>query len=1567
MTKESSNEYFQVLQHLILELVVSVQSPLWPSSSLILEQLVVGLLKYLQRLVDENQSDVKRDVGQINHILDLLGNHAEKIRQITIEPFQSVPNDPQVERIQDILKTRIQGKWKNERPLWLTEIAEKESTDYWNMNSESDGDMDDDEDDRQGKNKRKKKKSKSKEADSTDLLRFLKALDALVEINLDIVDILEEIQIDYDANLMEKLLANGGVAMTMSTLPKLHHNYALDRLLGSVNIIDLQFARVLRHLIEHNHSTTFILSESYSEFADESLRDAALSILGQWSSMIKQEKRGDEALSAIAQLTLHLIKQEVHDYASPNIMMKVKLPKFVSDIKTQALSTVIQMERMVVSHRVLFQLLAKSMDTFLHMTSDSSPQVRAKALKSISRWTTIDPDIMFKENIRKVILSMLSDKAISVREEVVKIIGPYIATNHSVLSTVFLHDLLPLLVDEGISVRKSVVYIIRDILQNQPGHSQYQHLCIALLERLAAPKEEESIKEIIQGIFHQIWFSPPTTHALSVLKKIYWREKDQSSVPPPSAAVEDASTGNSTMSQWSVIRPLVTKQKVTNNKRHSEDIYNSIHVESTAIQLIDIVAMEETHQWISNLLQQLLHGKAEGNELTHQIKAKREDSFRHCHQIIQFLVELLLLAEEEQADFQTFMKNSHKNIHEFKANIIATIALFCESHPPFVSKHLLTFLPYLKGDSNLSPALNTIVCGHIIRILEATALLERHHLAEKCDEIIADLSSIALMQSGKNLSAAISCIALLVANVTNDASPLFALANRCYNPLIQIAQSVPSAGDGGNSGMYSPNGSASIVQSPCEFTPAQIARIQRCLVVLGYICEHSRKCKDALHQLSTYQHLDKRRIVHLIEKAAKTELSQSNPLDASTFYGSCYAASIFALTRCSDQQVQVRAVQALCGVFAGYPRLLHIAQANNVISHILSDRFSGLVHERFILGIKDMMVSEEKRLEKQATVQQMKDSGMQVTTKDTVLGPVDQDSDATVAGFVLQQHLHVFNYFLRHFSSSLRYATLQLMATLLRQGMVCPLDVLALIIMLQGDEDASIRHESFMLLQLQDDRHPNFLDNRLLEGVESTFDFQMSTFQRAFSTLPKDDQFNASEVSIFGPLYTSCVQPNRKRKLNFLIGLLRKYHSMFLGSNVKDNVSTPISEICGSSRELVLNMKHLLSLYHKEEYLASTLSSLPYVNMDEVLQVIYWINRTVPFDLALQLNRLKQMMLEIGGKLKSANETGIEEASDAISVTTSDAGGSTSENPSTPQSGQGVSTHKGSQPNLQVDAVLWLDEDALYRQVTSANPRRSPFWQQLNEIFIHEMHIRAQEILLRLKAYLKMMYNISDERCMSFDPSEKVAAASASNSVQNEKLPPIELLNVFEFKTAPKHARTIEELFSEECIRSMEPSTPSDVMAKKVVLMMNICVDDYNRINHLINHMETEDFKYDKEVSAGGSTTKRKRASNATTNTGSGSGGGGGQKKSTSTAKKPAKRKRLTMDFNDNDEEEYDSEEYNAAAASTPTRKKSTSTKAAASSRSSGERAGKQRSVKRSINYAVISGELNNEDEEFDG
>ena len=259
---------------------------------------------------------------------------------------------------------------------------------------------------------------------------------------------------------------------------------------------------------------------------------------------------------------------------------------------------------------------------------------------------------------------------------------------------------------------------------------------------------------------------------------------------------------------------------------------------------------------------------------------RRQQSIAHCEKVVACLVEQLLKTEEGDCHPLTGGKGTLTQKSTI-ADIIVAIAFFCEAHPPFVTKHLKTLLPYLKGDANLTSELSSLVSLKVTEILSSASSLGDVCVGYDVAEVVSSLMFIALNYSNRNVHAAIHCLTLVIANVSEDATPLYQLADKCFRALQEVASSLPpvnpaapsthsttsdnttnsgtsnsgigDSSSGGNSGNNSGTISSTTGNSGTNSTTiaynwlvptnkAQVDRLQRCLIVLGYLCEHVKKC-----------------------------------------------------------------------------------------------------------------------------------------------------------------------------------------------------------------------------------------------------------------------------------------------------------------------------------------------------------------------------------------------------------------------------------------------------------------------------------------------------------------------------------------------------------------------------------------------------------------------------------------------------------------------------------------------------------------------------------------------------
>jgi hypothetical protein len=460
-------------------------------------------------------------------------------------------------------------------------------------------------------------------------------------------------------------------------------------------------------------------------------------------------------------------------------------------------------------------------------------------------------------------------------------------------------------------------------------------------------------------------------------------------------------------------------------------------------------------------------------------------------------------------------------------------------------------------------------------------------------------------------------------------------------------------------------------------------------------------------------------------------------------------------------------------------------------------------------------------LEANAALNQMKDSGVSLKIEggERVHGQIDAESDVSIVGFVLQQRLPALLQFISHEAAALRLSSLQLLGTLLKQGMLCPLDLIDKLIGLQGDPDMLIRLEALRILQAEDERRPMFIDNRMLDGIEFAIKHQLLVCKTTralddfsehldcgedvdMDSTTKVPKTSADMSSIFKSLYVSCIQLTFKRKLEFLNGCVRKtlsivdkfreYECLFTDASAENagfvSAASPTRKAAGlkASTSSVLpertrsvamsDVKQGLELLR---YIILTLAYLPYELNEEPLTIIYQINKYVPLHAGLLLQRMKQTSLSCGASVRGEAKEMLPPAMGQRSTTASAPGiGSRpvkSVGEKTEDDGVGK---RAWDEALLYDAQKFLSTFSVASKPASTPPSSSkpkssgtstsdPQKKLLCQLAVQSCQSYCHESLLRLKYFLKKGYNLSDERCSNYNPDDRANYGNSSSNNSN--------------------------------------------------------------------------------------------------------------------------------------------------------------------------------------------------------
>lgn len=657
--------------------------------------------------------------------------------------------------------------------------------------------------------------------------------------------------------------------------------------------------------------------------------------------------------------------------------------------------------------REVFDMLLSVLSSTLN---DSSPVVRSRVIRTLHNLMRVDRTLFVSRSlIKQSVTERLHDVSISVREETVKLIG-YLLQEDSSSSTavidsegsmVYIDALLISLRDVGVSVRKSVVTLLRDVLLNHPSHERYVEMSLSLLERYQLPTEEDNVKETIMEIFQQLWFTPSGNNNKTMIET-----DDYPRLSSPSA---QSRNGNNKTPPTSV---SLTPKSRDSRRSHGRVIDTAILLNCYRIIEVLLSTSPSPAEWIISLVRSVLHSGTEGNETNSMKRSRQHISLKHCTDLIQCLLEMLMICEESKGpDFIdstgmiAYLSTVQRSVDDHLVAIFITLSVFCEAHPPLLVKPLPVFIPYLKP-SSLSPTQHSIVCLKVSDMIAATAVVEgvSTMMRSSADEVITDLADIALKQSGANIVAAVRAMCHISAHIIQNIEEVVKLAEKCFSAIAGIAST-----------------------STAELTGMQAARIQRCLAVLGAICSNFRVCGDLLSSYMSSSSTSPKRVSQsnlTDERLALTPITEIETLQPGAIYGCCYAATVFSLSF-SQPSVQSQAVQTLCSIFLGCPRLVLLQKSTTLLTTILSADFSSIVHEKMLQSLKKILDMEECRLEEGEAVTLMKEAGVKLG--DRVMKPQGQDGDTTVAGFMLSQHLSALLIFTFSSERSLRLALLGLL------------------------------------------------------------------------------------------------------------------------------------------------------------------------------------------------------------------------------------------------------------------------------------------------------------------------------------------------------------------------------------------------------------------------------------------------------------------------------------------------------------------------------------------------------------
>ena len=424
-------------------------------------------------------------------------------------------------------------------------------------------------------------------------------------------------------------------------------------------------------------------------------------------------------------------------------------------------------------------------------------------------------------------------------------------------------------------------------------------------------------------------------------------------------------------------------------------------------------------------------------------------------------------------------------------------------------------------------------------------------------------------------------------------------------------------------------------------------------------------------------------IEHIPEEITLAELIQS-----------CYRVfSIYLLKE--DCDTKCSALRALGGIFVARPRVLLAMEQSGSISELMSDTSLPEIQLQALRSWQEILLAEENRVASGEAKAKMEANAM-VTLSKKIQG--DQDSDATLVGGILSQHAYRLFQLTACRNPLIRYASLDLLGHLLRQGLINPMQAVPFLFGLQGDiEVPSIRSFALELLTIESEKRPEMIRQRVCAGIKQAYRFQIHVYpNREVTAVIQTKQGDQNVINcIFSSVFKDCIRSSAKNKT----GLFRNLFSLFYGDESTETMkkgTTAVERI------------PLLS------FVSQVLAHLPYSTADDPLFLVYNV----------------QSMVAVQGQ----------QLVDKLSMFLQN---------------QGI-------PSVTAHDELNTEQDTLEIAASCKYPSRCTEALAMKSVDFklgHFVELCAQAsaivILLRLKTFLRTAYNISEARCLEYSPENK--------------------------------------------------------------------------------------------------------------------------------------------------------------------------------------------------------------------
>lgn len=419
-----------------------------------------------------------------------------------------------------------------------------------------------------------------------------------------------------------------------------------------------------------------------------------------------------------------------------------------------------------------------------------------------------------------------------------------------------------------------------------------------------------------------------------------------------------------------------------------------------------------------------------------------------------------------------------------------------------------------------------------------------------------------------------------------------------------------------------------------------------------------------------------------------------------------------------DLKVKSYALQAMGSLSISRPHLLMTEHIHRIMCSCLSPDAPFSLQERALRNLIDFMKSEEENLVEIQEAEMKQQDIDRKRKQSRQLAQCAGQGDSTLSSGVAQRYWNEILALMTNprlhsctqhpgapINAQIRFRALELADVVLRQGLVHPMTVFPQLVALCGDPNRGVRAHAIGLLAQETEKHPEFFELRLADGLRMAWKFQRAL--HAAGSLQSTEESMEQRKSASGLISPGIIagvnqmyllinkhRSTRNRFLTCLLQLFERFGEHTKGSIRSAAFSAVSSNVAGEEPE---DLSFLA-------FCADILSCLTFCKVDEPLFCIYKINGILSLKAPMVLSSLQSALGTIGKSLRSPSGKVEKEEQECV--------------PSTPDGMGGESLTPSESMKSECSKAV------------------------------------AVSILFLLKQYLKAVYTLSEDKILMYNPHE---------------------------------------------------------------------------------------------------------------------------------------------------------------------------------------------------------------------